>query len=383
MTRQLLRLGANVNQPNGGGATPLYIAAQHNHFEVVTALVEHEGTNVNQGRTDNGATPLHIAAKKNHLEVVTALVEHKGTNVNQARTDNGTTPLNIAAQRNHFEVVKALLEHKANVNKARTDNGITPLLIAAERGHVPVVKALLEHKATNVNQARPDTGITPLNIAAAREHVEVVKALVEHKAINVNQARTDNGITPLHIAAIRDNLKVVEVLLRHDKTDATQLDNSGRTPLQRSSADSHYLMYVLKEAERNPSTMYRALLLGDKDSVTELVRHQLAATRFVQKPGGQVEEKRGLVGLSAEEASRCTPSQRALLELVVQSLEREATRVGLNALTATSGGLDALTTQGEPLLPATLFGSIMDYANTTWDQIHREAAAPADVPARR
>ena len=54
--------------------TPLCIAAQRGHLEVVRFLVE-AGANKDQGRTDTGATPLFTAAQNGHLEVVQFLVE--------------------------------------------------------------------------------------------------------------------------------------------------------------------------------------------------------------------------------------------------------------------------------------------------------------------
>ena len=54
--------------------TPLLIAADEGHLEVVQFLVEC-GANKDQGRTNDGATPLFMAAQNGHLEVVRFLVE--------------------------------------------------------------------------------------------------------------------------------------------------------------------------------------------------------------------------------------------------------------------------------------------------------------------
>ena len=61
--------------------------------------------------------------------------------------------------------------------------------------------------------------------------------------------------------------------------------------------------------------MYRALLFENNvDKVIEVAREQFAVTRQVE------------LGLSPEEAKCCTPSQRARMTFVVQTLEAEATR---------------------------------------------------------
>ena len=55
------------------------------------------GANKDQGTTDDGNTPLFIAAEEGHLEVVRFLVE-SGANKDQGTTDYGATPLFIAAE---------------------------------------------------------------------------------------------------------------------------------------------------------------------------------------------------------------------------------------------------------------------------------------------
>ena len=69
-------------------------------------LVEY-GASKDQGRTNDGATPLYVAAQNGHLEVVRFLVE-AGANIDQGRTNDGGTPLCIAAENEHLEIVRFL-----------------------------------------------------------------------------------------------------------------------------------------------------------------------------------------------------------------------------------------------------------------------------------
>ena len=64
----------------------------------------------------NGATPLFMAAQEGHIEVVQFLV-YSGANKDQCKT-NGATPLCIAAQEGLIEVVRFLIESGANKDKA-------------------------------------------------------------------------------------------------------------------------------------------------------------------------------------------------------------------------------------------------------------------------
>ena len=71
-------------------------------------------------KTVDGATPLYIAAEEGHREVVQLLVK-KGTNVDQS--NNNGPPLYIAAQKGHLRVVQYLIQKGANVNRYNKDWG--------------------------------------------------------------------------------------------------------------------------------------------------------------------------------------------------------------------------------------------------------------------
>ena len=58
----LAKQGVNVNQAANDGATPLFIASQEGHAEVVSMLLAKQGVDVNQAMND-GCTPLCIASE--------------------------------------------------------------------------------------------------------------------------------------------------------------------------------------------------------------------------------------------------------------------------------------------------------------------------------
>lgn len=55
-----------------------------------------------------GTTPLHLAAEHGHMEVLRILLEHKADK--DKSSPHGLTPLRLAALNGHTEVVKLLLE---------------------------------------------------------------------------------------------------------------------------------------------------------------------------------------------------------------------------------------------------------------------------------
>lgn len=56
-------------------STPIYVAAQNGHYEVVKTLIEH-GANV-EAKYKGYYTPLYIAAQKGHLGILQLLLVHR------------------------------------------------------------------------------------------------------------------------------------------------------------------------------------------------------------------------------------------------------------------------------------------------------------------
>ena len=172
-----------MNQASDNGTTPLYIASEKGHAEVVSILLAKQGVNVNQTMND-GATPLYAASLQGHTEVVSMLLAKQGVGANQAMK-GGCTPLWIASRYGHTEVVSLLLAKQGvDVNQA-TKNGDTPLRIASQNGHAKVVSMLLAKKGIDINKvwnrnrnrSRTDR-VTPLRAAIERGHAEIAEQLV-------------------------------------------------------------------------------------------------------------------------------------------------------------------------------------------------------------
>ena len=96
------------------GATPLLLACQEGHLEIVQALLA-AGANL-RARTLRGHAALHYASKNGHLGVVKVLLDAAGIEIDAV--DNfGNTPLLLACSTGKLEVVRELLKQGAGLFK--------------------------------------------------------------------------------------------------------------------------------------------------------------------------------------------------------------------------------------------------------------------------
>ena len=59
---------------------------------------------------EKGRTPLHLAAESGHIDVVRALAEERGAIFDREYSFGLTTPLHMAAENGHADVVHVLIK---------------------------------------------------------------------------------------------------------------------------------------------------------------------------------------------------------------------------------------------------------------------------------
>ena len=201
-----------------------------------------KGANVNQTQPD-GTTPLHWAAYKIDRELVQALLR-KGARAHVVNR-YGASPLGEAVRVANVELVAMLLEAGADANVANED-GQTALMLAARTGNVAVAKLLVQHGA-DVNRREQYRDQSAVMWAAAQNHPDMVAFLVSMKAdLSVRaranewesqitneprvQYRPTGGLTPLLYAARAGCLDCVKTMLAAG-ADKDRPNPDGMTPM--------------------------------------------------------------------------------------------------------------------------------------------------------
>jgi ankyrin repeat protein len=205
----LLSHGADMDQKDPTGCTPLYMAAFMGSKEVLDPFL---------ARLANPGT-IHMAACRGDLAAVKRLVA-TGTDPN-AKDEFGCAPLHWAVAGERNEVADFLISQGASLNEYN-NMGCPPVTVATRFDMV----RLLVSRGADVNGAMSGNGRTRLHIACMTGKLDVVKFLVANGAdVNV---KTHGGQTPLSIAEERGHTEIVAILTKASEGQAGLEETSSR-----------------------------------------------------------------------------------------------------------------------------------------------------------
>jgi len=107
--KSLLSKGADINEKNRLGGTPLHTAMMNGKWEIAELLIS-KGPDLN-AKDNRQRTPLYLAVEKNQKKIVEILIA-KGVDVN-ALAGMGHNALTLARSKGYTELTELLLKHGA------------------------------------------------------------------------------------------------------------------------------------------------------------------------------------------------------------------------------------------------------------------------------
>ena len=261
--KKLIKNGANVNQADVGGYSPLMIASINNRYEIVDELIKTGKIHINQANNE-GYTALLVALINNNLKIAKSLLELK-PDVNKISIF-GESPLTLIANSidenaDTVEIVHKLLKLGARVNHMEA-NEYTPLMLASRSGHLKTVKLLLNSGA-KVNLAKSN-GMTALEYAIHFSDKDVIKELLKAKDIKRNYDRLRVYPKPI-LDLIFPEVKKIQSLFRGSltrKETKNILREISHTPVGRSFT-------IFKSMEDKKLKSIRISMLRNGSKITE------------------------------------------------------------------------------------------------------------------
>ena len=232
----LLQSGANPNDANIFGTTPLMAASSMANFKIIKSLLDHKA-DIDLQDTE-GKTALMYAVITTIEELIDSLI-HMRLVSHTVNLSDFMTPLMLAQLTPQFDPQKEycinyLINNGADI-RAKDKKGISILTQAARTGNLKVVQNLVGYGA-NIH-AKSQRGITPLYAAAINGHNDIVLFLLS-QGVDID-VKLNDGETPLMAAVWNGQVETVALLI-HKGADVnvkklTRYKPSGESSLVRAS----------------------------------------------------------------------------------------------------------------------------------------------------
>ena len=161
----------DINIYDANGQTPLHRACSEGYADIAEIFLK-RNSNINWWDKWR-KTPLILAVEGRHIEVVKLLVKDNKCDINICDA-NGQTPLHRACSEGYADIAKIFLKRNSDINKCDKWKK-TPLILAVEGSHRKVVQLLVEFKC-DINIFDKD-GRTACDIAVENQFVDIENIL--------------------------------------------------------------------------------------------------------------------------------------------------------------------------------------------------------------
>ena len=171
----------NSIDTDGWKHTVLHQAVLVGNIAILKALIE-RGAQLNE-KDSVGYTPLYKAVIKDNTEISKLLIEKLDKSQLNEKGYSGDTPLHDAVFQGNVEISKLLIEKldKSQLN-GKNSVGDTPLYDAVSQGNVEISKLLIEKLDKSQLNEKGNSGNTPLHDAIIKAHREIIDAFSDKVA---------------------------------------------------------------------------------------------------------------------------------------------------------------------------------------------------------
>lgn len=238
-------------QAGTGGITELMIAALEGNIEKARQLI-FMGADVNE-TNHLRETPIMWAAQSGDVNIVNFLIS-RGADV-RAKSGRGSTALLYAISRRQEAMSTALINVGADANGHNVD-GQSFLEASAEDGMTGTLEALIRNGADVVSY-----GPSALHYAVSRRHVDIVGLLLS-AGVDVNAQLTRPHKSILYTASESGNLGLVTLLLSRGAEINQSTDRE--SPMYPAASGGHTTIVELLLANGVPASPQYLLLAAER-----------------------------------------------------------------------------------------------------------------------
>ncbi|NWR97344.1 MYPT2 phosphatase, partial [Motacilla alba] len=296
MVKFLVENGANVNQQDNEGWTPLHAVASCGYLNIAEYLISH-GANVAAVNSE-GEVPSDIAEEAAMKDLLLEQVKKQGVDLELSRKEEeqqmlqdarqwlnsgriedikqprtGATALHVAAAKGYSEVMRLLIQAGFNLN-VQDNDGWTPLHAAAHWGVKEACSILAE--ALCDMDIRNKLGQTPFDVAdeGLVEHLEMLQkkqtVLRSEKETRNKLIEADmNGKPQNRLFTNKEKILYEEDTLKSMETEEENKDSSSSSSEEEEAEDEVSESDAEKEPERKEEPFANHSSRESRPSITE------------------------------------------------------------------------------------------------------------------
>ncbi|NXM40583.1 MYPT2 phosphatase, partial [Gymnorhina tibicen] len=296
MVKFLVENGADVNQQDNEGWTPLHAVASCGYLNIAEYLISH-GANVAAVNSE-GEVPSDIAEEAAMKDLLLEQVKKQGVDLDLSRKEEeqqmlqdarqwlnsgriedvkqprtGATALHVAAAKGYSEVMRLLIQAGFNLN-VQDNDGWTPLHAAAHWGVKEACSILAE--ALCDMDIRNKLGQTPFDVAdeGLVEHLEMLQkkqtVLRSEKETRNKLIEADmNGKPQNRLFTNKEKILYEEDTLKSMETEEENKDSSSSSSEEEEAEDEVSESDAEKESERKEEPFANHSSRESRPSITE------------------------------------------------------------------------------------------------------------------